>query len=121
MVNPRTDPQWTVPLGESAEPIAGEHTISRKQQDAYALASHRKAATAREQGLFHAESAPVPVPRGTGDPVAVSADACVRPGTSLAAPARRGRPEGHRPRTARPDPGDQASARPTRTASTSPR
>lgn len=44
MVNPAMDPQWTIPLGESAELIADKHGITREQQDEYALASHRKAA-----------------------------------------------------------------------------
>ncbi|MEV6117039.1 thiolase family protein [Streptomyces sp. NPDC052109] len=88
MVNPRMDPQWTIPLGESAELIADKHKITREQQDEFALASHRKAAAAREQGLFDAETVPVPVPRRTGEPVAFAADECVRPDASLAATAR---------------------------------
>lgn len=47
MVNPRMDPRWTVPLGESAELIAEKHSISREQQDEFALTSHRKASAAR--------------------------------------------------------------------------
>jgi acetyl-CoA acyltransferase len=39
MVNPRMDPQWTVPLGESAEVIADKHKITREQQDEFVLAS----------------------------------------------------------------------------------
>ncbi|WP_308812738.1 beta-ketoacyl synthase N-terminal-like domain-containing protein, partial [Streptomyces sp. VMFN-G11Ma] len=46
MVNPKMDPQWTIPLGESAELIADKHKISREQQDEFALASHQKAAAA---------------------------------------------------------------------------
>ncbi|MBD0841302.1 thiolase family protein [Streptomyces sp. TRM68416] len=88
MVNPRMDPQWTVPLGESAELIADKHRISREQQDAYALGSHRKAAAAQEQGLFEAELAPVPIPRRTGDPVVFGADECVRPDASPEAMAK---------------------------------
>ncbi|WP_282701414.1 thiolase family protein [Streptomyces sp. CC219B] len=88
MVNPRMDPQWTVPLGESAELIADKHSISREQQDAYALGSHRKAAAAQEQGLFEAELAPVPMPRRTGDPVVFGADECVRPDASPEAMAK---------------------------------
>ncbi|WBO62619.1 thiolase family protein [Streptomyces camelliae] len=88
MVNPRMDPQWTIPLGESAELIADKHKISREQQDEFALASHRKAAVAGEQGLFDVESAPVPVPQRKGEPVAFAADECVRPDASLAAMAR---------------------------------
>ncbi|MGJ5751860.1 acetyl-CoA acyltransferase [Streptomyces puniciscabiei] len=88
MVNPEMHPQWTVPLGESAELIADKHKISREQQDEFALASHRKAAAAYEQGLFDAELTPVPVPQRKGDPVSFAADECVRPDASLAAMAR---------------------------------
>ncbi|MCG8965527.1 MULTISPECIES: thiolase family protein [Streptomyces] len=88
MVNPRMDPQWTVPLGESAELIADKHKIGREQQDEFALASHRKAAQAQADGLFDVELAPVPVPRRKGDPVDFTADECVRPGASLEAMAK---------------------------------
>jgi acetyl-CoA acyltransferase len=82
------DPQWTIPLGESAELIADKHKISREQQDEFALASHQKATAAREQGLFDAELAPVAVPQRKGDPVDFAADECVRPDASLAAMAK---------------------------------
>ncbi|MFF5140364.1 thiolase family protein [Streptomyces sp. NPDC013157] len=88
MVNPRMDPQWTIPLGESAERIADKHKISREQQDEFALASHRKAAAAQEQGLFDAELAPVAIPQRKGEPVVFGADECVRPDASLAAMAK---------------------------------
>lgn len=88
MVNPKMDPQWTIPLGESAELIADKHKISREQQDEYALGSHRKAARAQADGLFDAELAPVPVPQRKGDPLAFGADECVRASTSLDAMAR---------------------------------
>ncbi|MFG3546229.1 thiolase family protein [Streptomyces sp. NPDC047725] len=82
MVNPLMDPQWTIPLGESAELIAEKHGIGREQQDEFALASHRKAATAREAGLFDAELAPVTIPRRKGDPVVFAADESVRADTT---------------------------------------
>ncbi|WP_062644515.1 thiolase family protein [Streptomyces maremycinicus] len=88
MVNPRMDPQWTIPLGESAELIADKHKIGREQQDEFALASHRKAAAAQEAGLFDAELAPVSIPRRKGDPVVFGADECVRPDASLEAMAK---------------------------------
>ncbi|MGW3422721.1 thiolase family protein [Streptomyces phaeochromogenes] len=88
MVNPKMDPQWTIPLGESAELIADKHKISREQQDEYALASHQKAARAQADGLFDAELAPVPVPQRKGDPLAFGADECVRASTSLDAMAK---------------------------------
>ncbi|MFI1538384.1 thiolase family protein [Streptomyces anandii] len=88
MVNPRMDPQWTVPLGESAELIADKHHITREQQDEFALASHHKAAKAQADGLFDAEIVPVPVPRRKGDPHLVTADESVRPDALLTAMAR---------------------------------
>ncbi|GGQ38118.1 thiolase family protein [Streptomyces mutabilis] len=87
MTNPRMDPQWTIPLGESAELIADKHKISREQQDEFALASHHKAARAQADGLLDVELAPVPVPQRKGDPVDFAADECVRPTASLEAMA----------------------------------
>ncbi|MER6000468.1 thiolase family protein [Nonomuraea angiospora] len=46
LVNPRMPAEHTVPLGEGAELIADRHGIARAEQDAYALASHQKAAKA---------------------------------------------------------------------------
>ncbi|HET6636885.1 MAG TPA: thiolase family protein [Streptomyces sp.] len=55
MVNERMRPEWTVSLGEGAELIAEKHGISREQQDAFAAASHEKAARAWKDGLYDAE------------------------------------------------------------------
>ncbi|MGW7823567.1 thiolase family protein [Streptomyces puniciscabiei] len=88
MVNPRMDPQWIVPLGESAELIAEKHKISREQQDEFALASHQKAAAAHQQGMFDAELAAVSIPQRKGAPVVFGADESVRADASLAAMAR---------------------------------
>ncbi|MGW3247016.1 thiolase family protein [Streptomyces sp. NPDC001070] len=81
MVNPRMDPQWTIPLGESAELIADRHGITREQQDAYALASHEKAARAWKDGLYDAEVVPV-------DGVDLLRDETIRDNTSMEALAR---------------------------------
>jgi acetyl-CoA acyltransferase len=88
MVNPRMEPRWTIPLGESAELIADKHKIGREQQDEFALASHQKAAQAQADGLFDVELAPVPVPQRKGGPVDFAADECVRPSASLEAMAK---------------------------------
>ncbi|MFD9466226.1 thiolase family protein [Streptomyces sp. NPDC060027] len=88
MVNPRMEPRWTIPLGESAELVADKHKITREQQDEFALGSHRKATRAREEGLFDAEIAPLSLPRRKGDPVVFGADECVRADASLDAMAR---------------------------------
>ncbi|SDI10493.1 acetyl-CoA acetyltransferases [Sinosporangium album] len=46
LTNPRMAGEHTVSLGEGAELIADKYGIGRDEQDAYALASHRKAAAA---------------------------------------------------------------------------
>jgi acetyl-CoA acyltransferase len=88
MVNPDMDPQWTVPLGESAELIADKHGIGREQQDEFAFGSHQKAAKAQAEGLFDAEITPVPVPRRKGEQVLFGADESVRGNASLDAMAK---------------------------------
>jgi acetyl-CoA acetyltransferase family protein len=59
MVNPEMPGQWTIALGESAEKLAGIYAISREEQDAFALRSHRLAAQAFDDGVL-AEVVPVP-------------------------------------------------------------
>ncbi|MFG2776394.1 thiolase family protein [Streptomyces prunicolor] len=88
MVNPAMNPEWTIPLGESAELIADKHKIGREQQDEFTLASHRKAAEAQAAGLFDTEIAPVAIPQRKGDPVVLAADESVRADASLAAMAK---------------------------------
>ncbi|MDT0317504.1 thiolase family protein [Streptomyces millisiae] len=60
LVNSRMRPEWTVPLGEGAELIADKHGIDRARQDAFALASHAKAAAAWVAGDHAAEVVPYP-------------------------------------------------------------
>ncbi|GAB3697500.1 thiolase family protein [Nocardiopsis oceani] len=55
MVNPRMPEKWTLSLGESTEGLAGQHGVSREDQDAFALNSHAKAARAWADGVFDAE------------------------------------------------------------------
>ncbi|MFB6961476.1 thiolase family protein [Streptomyces sp. NPDC056309] len=88
MMNPRMNPEWTIPLGESAELIAEKHKISREQQDKLALHSHQKAAKAQAEGLFDTELAPVHLPQRAGDPIVFGADESVRPNVSLEAMAK---------------------------------
>jgi acetyl-CoA acyltransferase len=87
MVNPRMDPRWTVPLGESAELIAEKYGITREQQDVFALDSHRKAAHAWQEGLYEPEVVPVPVPQRRGEPVLFTRDESVRENASAEAMA----------------------------------
>jgi acetyl-CoA acetyltransferase family protein len=76
MVNPRMPSEWTVSLGEGAELLADKYAISREAQDAFALASHQKAAAAWASGAFAAETvavAGVDLPR----------DECIRETTTM--------------------------------------
>ncbi len=60
LVNPAMPKEWTIPLGGSAELLAEKYGISREEQDAFALASHQRAAAAWDSGLFDDEIVPVP-------------------------------------------------------------
>jgi acetyl-CoA C-acetyltransferase len=56
--------------------------ISRERQDAFAAASHEKAAAAAKEGRLADEIVPVEVPQRKGDPLLVDTDEGVRPGTT---------------------------------------
>jgi len=57
-----TDPVSGLNMGETAELLAREFGISREEQDAFALRSHRQAAAAWSEGRMEREVIPVPVP-----------------------------------------------------------
>lgn len=81
MTNPRMPAQWTVQLGEGAELIADKHHITREQQDAFALASHQKAAEAWGKGLYDGEVVAY-------EGVELPRDECIRDSTSMEALAK---------------------------------
>jgi len=57
---------WSyIPMGITAENLAREYNISRVEQDAFALRSHRRAIAATESGVFAREIVPVPLPNGS--------------------------------------------------------
>ena len=56
-------------MGETAEKLAKELSISRKEQDEFALASQKKARAAIEAGRFADEISPVKVPGKKGETV----------------------------------------------------
>jgi 3-oxoadipyl-CoA thiolase len=62
--NPRLKPEWTIPLGETAEVVAARYGISRAEQDAFALESQRRAARALADCVFTDELVAVPLPDG---------------------------------------------------------
>ena len=65
-------------MGVTGENVAEKHSITREEQDAYALNSHRKASEAWREGRFDAEVVPVSVPGKKGAMTVVARDESVR-------------------------------------------
>ncbi len=80
MINPAMQRLYPIePLGETAENVAERFGVSREDQDAWALDSHKKAAHAQDEGWFDDEIAPFEVPRGRDEePLRITADEGVR-------------------------------------------
>ena len=63
-----------VAMGTYADATAIKHGISREEQDAFAVESYRRSATAWESGVMQNEVVPVPVPQRRGDDLIISED-----------------------------------------------
>jgi 3-oxoadipyl-CoA thiolase len=75
-------------MGETAENIAEMTHISRAEQDAFALESHRRAIAAIDSGKFAEEIIPVTIPQHKGEPLVVTTDERPRRDTSVEALAK---------------------------------
>lgn len=75
------------PMGVTAENVAARYTVSREQQDAFALRSHQRALAATAAGAFADEIVPVTVQKRK-ETVTVTADEGPRADTSLEKLAR---------------------------------
>jgi acetyl-CoA C-acetyltransferase len=75
-------------MGTHAERVAIRAGVSRADQDAFALESHRRAVAAQDAGRFDAELAPVTVRDAKGRETIVTADESPRRETTLEALAR---------------------------------
>ena len=83
-VNPKMDAQYGVDsMPQTADNVAQDWTISRADQDAFALRSQERWAAAQAAGAFGDEIAPVTIPQRRGDPIIVDTDEHPRPGTKL--------------------------------------
>lgn len=69
--------------GETAENVAEKYQISREDQDAFALSSHKKALKAQDQGLLRDEIIAVEIPQRKGAPLVHDKDEGPRADTSL--------------------------------------
>jgi acetyl-CoA C-acetyltransferase len=82
MLGALNDPFHTVPMGITAENVAQKYGITREQQDALAVESHRRAARAIAEGRFKEQIVPV-TRRVKGKEVSFDTDEHVRPDVCL--------------------------------------
>ena len=75
-------------MGTHAERVAIRAGVSREDQDAFALESHRRAVAAQDEGRFDAEMAPVTIRDAKGRETVVTADEGPRRETTLEALGR---------------------------------
>jgi acetyl-CoA acyltransferase len=80
-------PEVYISMGATAENVAKRFEVSREQQDQFAYESQRRAATAREKGLFRDEIVPVTTEvfdeAGVPHTATISVDTILRPDTTL--------------------------------------
>lgn len=76
-----TDPFHDVHMGVTAERVAEKYSISRAEQDEYALLSQQRASTDQARAAFAEEIVPIEVPGRS--PVTVSMDEHPKPQTTL--------------------------------------
>jgi acetyl-CoA C-acetyltransferase len=87
LVGALSDPFESCHMGVTAENVAREFAISREDQDALAVQSHRRAAAAVAAGYFDEQITPVLAPARKGT-VAVVADEHLRPDVTAEGMAR---------------------------------
>ncbi len=91
-INPLMKKQYGVDsMPETGENVAEDFSISREDQDAFALRSQAKAAAAQTNGRLAKEITPVTIPQRKGDPVVVEKDEHPR-ATTIEALAKLGTP-----------------------------
>jgi len=82
-----TDPFEDCHMGITAENVAAKWNITREEQDALAVESHRRAAAATAHGYFKSQILPITV-KGKSGPVAFEVDEHVRADANVAAMAK---------------------------------
>ena len=83
MVGALTDPFDACHMGVTAENVATDYDVSRDDQDALAMESHRRAAAATEAGYFTEQILPIEVPGRKGT-TTFATDEQIRPGLATA-------------------------------------
>ena len=75
-------------MGQTAELVAEKYGVSREQQDAFALESHRRAVRATKSCFVSEQILPIEIPQKKGAPIVIKADESPREDTSLEALAK---------------------------------
>jgi len=75
-------------MGITGEKVAEKYAVSRREMDAYAAESHRRAAEATEAGKFRREILPIEIPQKKGAPLVIDRDEPIRPDTTAEALAK---------------------------------
>lgn len=68
------EPYHQFPMGSCADNTAKEKSISREEQDSYAINSYKRSAQSTEKGYFKEEIIPVEIPQRKGDPKILTED-----------------------------------------------
>jgi acetyl-CoA C-acetyltransferase len=87
MVGALTDPFDTIHMGVTAENVANKCGLTREQQDAFAVQSHKRAAAAIEAGYFKSQILPIELKSKKG-PVMFDTDEHVRGDSSMESMAK---------------------------------
>ncbi len=82
MVAALNDPFGVGHMGITAENLAEKWNISREEQDAFAVESHRRAALAQAEGRFKSQIVPITIKSRKGD-IVVDSDEHIRADTSM--------------------------------------
>lgn len=83
-INPKMKELFGVDaMGETAENLCVRNSISRMDQDLFALWSQQKASAAQNNGRFLKEIIPVLIPQKKGEPKIFSTDEFVKPDSSI--------------------------------------
>jgi acetyl-CoA C-acetyltransferase len=70
-------------MGVTAENLAEQYSISREEQDAFAVLSQQRACRAIQEGRFKDEIAPFPVPQRRGEPKMYDTDEHPKPDVTM--------------------------------------
>lgn len=83
-INPNLDELYgTETMPQTAENVAEQFNVNRADQDAFALRSQQRTATAQETGFFNDEITSVVIPQRKGEPVIIDTDEHPRADTTL--------------------------------------